>query len=161
MDLVNGNCRSFVGVKMYRMIHLMISYFPKRKYCFRTKQLQFWFLKNFLESFWTTDPIFCLLILLFWLKQIQSEKKSASLKEQLGLIMPLVDDLRAKKDERVKQFGDIKAQIEKITGEISGCCNIVNSLSSLNLEEHDLSMRKLSECQSHLLALQKEKVCMD
>nr|XP_016507214.1 PREDICTED: 65-kDa microtubule-associated protein 6-like [Nicotiana tabacum] len=89
--------------------------------------------------------------------QIQSEKKSASLKEQLGLIMPLVDDLRAKKDERVKQFGDIKAQIEKITGEISGCCNIVNSLSSLNLEEHDLSMRKLSECQSHLLALQKEK----
>ncbi|XP_009798327.1 65-kDa microtubule-associated protein 6 [Nicotiana tabacum] len=88
---------------------------------------------------------------------IQSEKKSASLKEQLGLIMPLVDDLRAKKDERVKQFGDIKAQIEKITGEISGCCNIVNSLSSLNLEEHDLSMRKLSECQSHLLALQKEK----
>lgn len=75
--------------------------------------------------------------------------------------MPLVDDLKAKKDERVKQFGDIKAQIEKITGEISGCCNIVNSLSSLNLEEHDLSMRKLSECQSHLLALQKEKVCMD
>lgn len=88
---------------------------------------------------------------------IQSEKMSASLKEQLGLIMPLVDDLKAKKDERVKQFADIKAQIEKITSEISGCCNIVNSLSTLNLEEHDLSTRKLSECQSHLRALQKEK----
>lgn len=88
---------------------------------------------------------------------IQSEKMSASLKEQLGLIMPLVDDLKAKKDERVKQFADIKAQIEKITSEISGCCNLVNSLTTLNLEEHDLSMRKLSECQSHLCALQKEK----
>ncbi|TMW86909.1 hypothetical protein EJD97_020714 [Solanum chilense] len=88
---------------------------------------------------------------------IQSEKMSASLKEQLGLIMPLVDDLKAKKYERVKQFADIKTQIEKITSEISGSCNIVNSLSTLNLEEHDLSTRKLSECQSHLRALQKEK----
>ncbi|KAH0756948.1 hypothetical protein KY290_020441 [Solanum tuberosum] len=88
---------------------------------------------------------------------IQSEKMSASLKEQLGLIMPLVDDLKAKKDERVKQFADIKTQIEKITSEISGSCTIVNSLSTLNLEEHDLSTRKLSECQSHLRALQKEK----
>ncbi|KAK4720605.1 hypothetical protein R3W88_010838 [Solanum pinnatisectum] len=88
---------------------------------------------------------------------IQSEKMSASLKEQLGLIMPLVDDLKAKKDERVKQFADIKTQIEKITSEISGSCNIVNSLSTLNLGEHDLSTRKLSECQSHLRALQKEK----
>uniref|UniRef100_M1CVU9 PLE n=2 Tax=Solanum tuberosum TaxID=4113 RepID=M1CVU9_SOLTU len=88
---------------------------------------------------------------------IQSEKMSASLKEQLGLIMPLVDDLKAKKDERVKQFADIKTQIEKITSEISGSCNIVNSFSTLNLEEHDLSTRKLSECQSHLRALQKEK----
>ncbi|XP_055800926.1 65-kDa microtubule-associated protein 6-like [Solanum dulcamara] len=88
---------------------------------------------------------------------IQSEKMSASLKEQLGLIMPLVDDLKAKKDERVKQLANIKAQIEKITSEISGCSNIVNSLSTLNLEEHDLSTRKLSECQSHLHVLQKEK----
>lgn len=86
---------------------------------------------------------------------------SASLKEQLGLIMPLVDDLKAKKDERVKQLADIKAQIEKITSEISGCGNIVNSLSTLNLEEDDLSTRKLSECQSHLRVLQKEKVCVD
>ncbi|KAM3281454.1 65-kDa microtubule-associated protein 6 [Capsicum chacoense] len=87
----------------------------------------------------------------------QSEKMSVSLKEQLGLIMPLVDDLKAKKDERVKQFADVKSQIEKITSEISGSCSIANSLSTLNLEEHDLSTRKLSECQSHLHALQKEK----
>ncbi|KAF3667302.1 65-kDa microtubule-associated protein 6 [Capsicum annuum] len=87
----------------------------------------------------------------------QSEKMSVSLKEHLGLIMPLVDDLKAKKDERVKQFADIKSQIEKITSEISGSCSIANSLSTLNLEEHDLSTRKLSECQSHLHALQKEK----
>lgn len=97
----------------------------------------------------------------FSTQQIQPEKKSASLKEQLALITPLVDDLRVKKDERVKQFADIKTQIDKITSELSGYSNIVNAVSSLNLEDHDLSMRNLSEYQSHLRALQKEKVCMD
>ncbi|XP_009759884.1 65-kDa microtubule-associated protein 6 isoform X1 [Nicotiana tabacum] len=88
---------------------------------------------------------------------MQPEKKSASLKEQLALITPLADDLRVKKDERLKQFADIKTQIDKITSEIAGYSNIVNAVSSLNLEDHDLSMRNLSEYQSHLRALQKEK----
>ncbi|CAN4113892.1 unnamed protein product [Withania somnifera] len=88
---------------------------------------------------------------------IQPEKKSASLKEQLALVSPLIDDLRVKKDERVKQFADVKTQIDKITSEISGYSNIINAVSSLNLEDHDLSLRNLSEYQSHLRALQKEK----
>ncbi|KAJ8574247.1 hypothetical protein K7X08_026052 [Anisodus acutangulus] len=88
---------------------------------------------------------------------IQPAKKSASLKEQLALVTPLIDDLRVKKDERVKQFADVKTQIDKITTEISGYSNIINAVSSLNLEDHDLSLRNLSEYQSHLRALQKEK----
>ncbi|CAN4087573.1 unnamed protein product [Withania somnifera] len=88
---------------------------------------------------------------------VQPEKKSASLKEQLALVTPLIDDLRVKKDERVKQFAYIKTQIDKITSEISGYSNIINAVSSLNLEDHDLSLRNLYECQSHLRALQKEK----
>ncbi|KAK4380566.1 hypothetical protein RND71_002428 [Anisodus tanguticus] len=88
---------------------------------------------------------------------IQPAKKSASLKEQLALVTPLIDDLRVKKDERVKQFADVKTQIDKITTEISGYSNIINAVSSLNLEDHDLSLRNLSEYQSHLHALQKEK----
>lgn len=83
------------------------------------------------------------------------------MKEQLALVTPLIDDLRVKKDERVKQFADVKTQIDKITSEISGYSNIVNAVSSLNLEDQDLSLRNLSEYKSHLRTLQKEKVCMD
>lgn len=90
--------------------------------------------------------------------QIQSEKKSISLKEQLTLVTPLVEDLKQKKEERIKQFADIKAQIEKISGEISGYGHLVNNMSSLNLDEDDLSLRKFTQYQSHLHNLQKEKV---
>lgn len=74
---------------------------------------------------------------------------------------PLVEDLRVKKEERMKQFSDIKAQIEKISGEISGYNYLNNApVSSLTLDEHDLSVRKLTEYQAHLRTLQKEKVIM-
>lgn len=89
---------------------------------------------------------------------IQTEKRSTSLKEKLASIAPLVEDLRTKKEERMKQFADIKAQIEKINGEISGYDHLSNSLiNSLSLEEEDLSLRRITECQTHLRTLQKEK----
>ncbi|KAI5677994.1 hypothetical protein M9H77_08944 [Catharanthus roseus] len=89
--------------------------------------------------------------------QIQSDKKLSSLKEQLAYITPLVDNLKLKKDERIKQFADIKAQIDKISNEITGYCHLLNSVNSMNLEEQDLSLRKLTEYQTNLRALQKEK----
>lgn len=89
---------------------------------------------------------------------IQTEKRSTSLKEKLASIAPLVEDLRTKKEERMKQFADIKAQIEKISGEISGYDHLSNSLiNSLSLEEGDLSLRRITEYQTHLRTLQKEK----
>ncbi|CAH9114415.1 unnamed protein product [Cuscuta europaea] len=92
---------------------------------------------------------------------IQSEKKMAmALKEQLAAITPIVEDLKVKKEKRIKQFTDIKAQIEKISGEISGYGhNVINGVkSSLTLdEENDLSLRRLSEHQTSLHALQEEK----
>ncbi|CAL8995269.1 unnamed protein product [Prunus brigantina] len=89
---------------------------------------------------------------------IQREKRSNSLKEKLASVAPLVEDLRVKKEERMKQFSDIKAQIEKISGEISGYNHLNNApVSSLTLDEHDLSVRKLTEYQAHLHTLQKEK----
>ncbi|KAK9063822.1 hypothetical protein SSX86_017694 [Deinandra increscens subsp. villosa] len=81
-------------------------------------------------------------------------KSSSSLKAQLAMVTPLVEDLKVKKEERIKQFADIKGQIEKINGEILGFSQFVDSL---NLEEQDLSLRKLGEYQSHLRTLQKEK----
>lgn len=59
----------------------------------------------------------------------------------------------------MKQFADIKSQIEKISGEVSGYGSTVSSMSVLNLDEQDLSVRKIMEYQSKLRALQKEKVC--
>ncbi|XP_021821111.1 65-kDa microtubule-associated protein 6-like isoform X2 [Prunus avium] len=89
---------------------------------------------------------------------IQREKRSNSLKEKLASVAPLVEDLRVKKEERMKQFSDIKAQIEKISGEISGYNHLNNApVSSLTLDEQDLSVRKLTEYQAHLHTLQKEK----
>ncbi|CDP05474.1 unnamed protein product [Coffea canephora] len=88
---------------------------------------------------------------------VQSEKKPSSLKEQLAYVTPLVEDLKLRKEERFKQFADINAQIEKIMGEILGYSHIINSVNSMNLDEEDLSLRKLTEYQSHLRNLQKEK----
>ena len=63
------------------------------------------------------------------------------------IVTPLVEDLKLKKEERIKQFADIKGQIEIINGEILGYSQITNTV---NLEEQDLSTRKLGEYQSHL-----------
>lgn len=88
------------------------------------------------------------------------EKKAASLKEQIAYVTPLVEDLKLKKEERVEQFVELKAQIDKITAEVSGYGHLINAASSLNLEEQDLSLRKLTEYQTELQTLQKEKVCL-
>ncbi|KAK5839174.1 65-kDa microtubule-associated protein 6-like isoform X1 [Gossypium arboreum] len=89
---------------------------------------------------------------------IQKEKKMAPLKEKLASITPLLEDLRTKKEERRKKFADIKNQIEKISGEISGY-NYPNDtmISCLTLEDQDLSLRRLTEFQTRLQTLQKEK----
>ncbi|RAL48057.1 hypothetical protein DM860_017848 [Cuscuta australis] len=91
---------------------------------------------------------------------IQSaKKKEMALKDQLALISPLVEDLKVKKEERLKQFADVKTQMEKIRSEISGHAhNMINGVNStLSLDENDLSLRRLSEHQFTLHALQKEK----
>uniref|UniRef100_A0A1J3ING9 65-kDa microtubule-associated protein 6 n=1 Tax=Noccaea caerulescens TaxID=107243 RepID=A0A1J3ING9_NOCCA len=86
---------------------------------------------------------------------IKVDRGSESLKEKLAAVTPLVEDLRLQKEERVKQFSDIKAQIDKISGEISGYSDSLNK--SLTLQEQDLTLRKLNEYQTHLRTLQKDK----
>ncbi|XP_014490961.1 65-kDa microtubule-associated protein 6 [Vigna radiata var. radiata] len=89
---------------------------------------------------------------------IKIDKRSSSLKEKLASITPLVEELKKKKDERLKQFDDVKTQIEKISGEIFGFHSVSNSLSITTVEdEQDLSHRRLNEYQTHLRTLQKEK----
>ncbi|KAI4313635.1 hypothetical protein L6164_026594 [Bauhinia variegata] len=91
---------------------------------------------------------------------IKTENRSTSLKEKLASVTPLVDNLKMEKEERLKQFADIKAQIEKISREISGYYPVndfVTETDAILLEERDLSLRKLNEYQTHLRSLQKEK----
>ncbi|WVZ26976.1 hypothetical protein V8G54_000020 (mitochondrion) [Vigna mungo] len=91
-------------------------------------------------------------------RTIKIDKRSSSLKEKLASITPLVEELKKKKDERLKQFDDVKTQIEKISGEIFGFHSVSNSLSITTVEdEQDLSHRRLNEYQTHLRTLQKEK----
>ena len=84
----------------------------------------------------------------------------ASLKDQLAFVTPLLEDLRAEKEERIKQFAEIGSQIEKIRMEISGCNHQNESMASpATVDEHDLSIRNLNVYQAQLRNLQKEKVC--
>uniref|UniRef100_A0A1J3C9B7 65-kDa microtubule-associated protein 7 n=2 Tax=Noccaea caerulescens TaxID=107243 RepID=A0A1J3C9B7_NOCCA len=87
------------------------------------------------------------------------EKGSRSLKEKLAAVKPLLEDLRMQRDERLKQFVDIRAQIEKMSGEISDNSDQLKQtmIDSLTLDEQDLTLRKLNEYQTRLNSLQKEK----
>lgn len=80
------------------------------------------------------------------------------LKEQLATVAPVLESLKCKKEERIKQFSDIRSQIEKIRFELSEYNDQGDDPSSLAAEEHDLSMRKLNSYQTQLRALQKDKV---
>ncbi|XP_042408213.1 65-kDa microtubule-associated protein 6-like [Zingiber officinale] len=81
-----------------------------------------------------------------------------SLKEKLGLLTPLLKDLREKKEDRIKQLSDLSSQIEKLNAEIAGFSHHDNaSDNAVKIEEHDLSTRKLTEYQAKLRNLQKEK----
>ncbi|KAG2259723.1 hypothetical protein Bca52824_079017 [Brassica carinata] len=86
---------------------------------------------------------------------IKEKGCSKSLKEKLAYVRPLLEDLRLQKEERVKQFVDVKAQIEKMSGEISGYSAMLGSLT-LD-DDQDLTLRRLNEYQTHLRSLQKEK----
>ncbi|KAL5549210.1 hypothetical protein UlMin_004441 [Ulmus minor] len=85
------------------------------------------------------------------------EKMAGTLKEQLDSITPALQEMRLRKEERVNQFQAVQGQIQKICAEIEGQTEI--SLSSLNLQvnENDLSMKKLEEYQSELQRLHNEK----
>ncbi|XP_009760793.1 65-kDa microtubule-associated protein 1 [Nicotiana sylvestris] len=82
------------------------------------------------------------------------EKTSGTIKEQLAAIAPALEKLWEQKDDRIKEFFDVQSQIQKISSEIAGTCEQVESLT---VDESDLSLKKLDEFQAQLQELQKEK----
>ncbi|KAI0494934.1 hypothetical protein KFK09_025080 [Dendrobium nobile] len=86
--------------------------------------------------------------------QLQTDQRLESLKGQLAFITPMVENLRSKKDERVKKIAEIRSEIEKIIGEINGQ-NFQTNVGKV--DDDDLSIRKLNDYQAQLRSLQKEK----
>uniref|UniRef100_A0A0E0EUC0 Microtubule-associated protein MAP65-1a n=1 Tax=Oryza meridionalis TaxID=40149 RepID=A0A0E0EUC0_9ORYZ len=88
---------------------------------------------------------------------LKKDKSVVPLKEQLAAVVPVLENLKGKKEERLKQFSDIQSQIEKIRSELSEYRDGDDKANSLIVDENDLSTRKLNNYQAQLHALQKEK----
>ncbi|GJN33836.1 hypothetical protein PR202_gb22462 [Eleusine coracana subsp. coracana] len=88
---------------------------------------------------------------------MQKDKGVLPLKEQLAAVVPVLENLKCKKEERIKQFSNIRQQIKKIRFELSEYNDQEDNVSGFETEEHDLSTRKLNNYQAELRALQKDK----
>lgn len=86
----------------------------------------------------------------------KSDQSVGSLKQELGTILPELEEMQKRKTERRNQFLFVLEEIENITNDIKGQGQLV--LPKPPIHETDLSMRKLEELHCHLQALQKEKV---
>lgn len=87
---------------------------------------------------------------------LQPDKASGTIKEQLASIAPALEQLWKQKEERLKEFSDVQSQIQRICGEIAG--NLSLTEQAPEVDEADLSLKKLNEYQAQLQELQKEKV---
>ena len=82
-----------------------------------------------------------------------------TLTERVSSATSLLEELRTIKAERSRQFADIKWEIEKISAEIEGrSYGYEGSPRASEVEEHDLTIRRLNEYKARLTNLQKEKV---
>lgn len=73
----------------------------------------------------------------------------------MARVLPQVDEMQKRKIDRRNQFLEVLEQIKKISCEIYGS---EFSHSSIDIDENDLSLRKLEELTGKLHMLQKEKV---
>ncbi|KAF8410799.1 hypothetical protein HHK36_003336 [Tetracentron sinense] len=97
------------------------------------------------------------LLMDFPLSSLQPEKTSGTIKEQLAAIAPVLEQLWKQKDERVMEFSDVQSQIQKICGDIVGNLKLSDQVGSPEVDESDLSLKKLDEFHVQLQELQKEK----
>ncbi|XP_062212224.1 65-kDa microtubule-associated protein 6-like [Phragmites australis] len=90
--------------------------------------------------------------------QLKVNKWTMTLTERVSSATALLEELRAMKAERSKQFAGIRFEIEKITAEIAGrSYGYEASPRACEVEEHDLTVRRLNEFRTRLSNLQKEK----
>ncbi|KAL6563019.1 hypothetical protein OROHE_005606 [Orobanche hederae] len=82
------------------------------------------------------------------------EKIKCNLKQQISVISPILENLRLKKQERIKEISGIEFLIAGIRAEIAA-----NDLGSngIQVDELNLTTKKLGDLKSHLQELQFEK----
>ncbi|XP_011093199.1 65-kDa microtubule-associated protein 3 [Sesamum indicum] len=83
------------------------------------------------------------------------KKSSGSLKKELQEIMPRLEDMKRKRNERKGQFAEVLKQINSISTELAGSTK--ENLNTILIDENDLSMKRLDDLRSQLLMLQEEK----
>ncbi|EAY87319.1 hypothetical protein OsI_08723 [Oryza sativa Indica Group] len=88
---------------------------------------------------------------------ISPEKTARTIKEQLTAIAPTLEQLGKKKKERIKELANIQSRIEQIRGEIAGTLEMGQQVALPQINEDDLTVRKLREFQLQLQELEKEK----
>ncbi|XP_004511089.1 65-kDa microtubule-associated protein 5 isoform X2 [Cicer arietinum] len=88
---------------------------------------------------------------------VSFSRGKGTLKQQLATIRPVLEVLRLKKDERFKEFLKIKSQISQICAEIAGRAQS-ESVTDQDVDQCDLTLKKLGELKSHLDELQNEKI---
>ncbi|KAG6483413.1 hypothetical protein ZIOFF_060058 [Zingiber officinale] len=91
-------------------------------------------------------------------RNLQRKMEKLSLKELLASVDPLLENLREMREERLRQFAEVLSQIEKIKAEIEGFSYPHPPTNDVKIKQDDLSVRKLTEYQLQLKALQKDKV---
>lgn len=80
------------------------------------------------------------------------------MKGQISAVKPILEDLRLRKKERVKEFSEIQSQIARISGEIAGNSDQSKNDNGILVNENDLTLKKLEELKLQLKELQHEKV---
>ncbi|CAJ2666893.1 unnamed protein product [Trifolium pratense] len=83
----------------------------------------------------------------------QSGQKARSLKEELEMIVPELEEMQKRKHDRRNQFIEVQEQIQSISNEIHCPREIIPFI----VDDTDLSLRKLEELHRQLHTLQKEK----
>ncbi|KAB2017508.1 hypothetical protein ES319_D08G167500v1 [Gossypium barbadense] len=83
-------------------------------------------------------------------------KPGGNLKEELEAIIPLLEDMRRKKVERINQFVGVVEQIQKLSNDILGVKE--QNGNKVFVDETNLSLRRLEELHTELHELQHEKI---
>lgn len=91
-----------------------------------------------------------------WSFFMQSDRSPESLKAELKMIIPKIDELRKRKNARKNQVSQVLTEMQSIKNEICSADGFSSIEPATN--EADLSTKNLEELHRDLQALRKEKV---